>query len=101
MGSQNQIDDIYDLIHSRINRKNQISNAMLGNRVRRRWPHQELEPSGAGSQHFFNKAASDAQRAMYYYWLDLQAIQEELIIEYMHYREYTLKTIGDEFDNYS
>lgn len=101
VGSQNQIDDIYDLIHSRIiPGKNQISNAMLGIGFADGGLIKSWSRAVAGSQHFFNKAASDAQRAMYYYWLDLQAIQEELIIEYMHYREYTLKTIGDEFDNY-
>ncbi|PPD58026.1 hypothetical protein [Dehalogenimonas etheniformans] len=55
----------------------------------------------AGKHHFFNKADSDNQQRMYGYWLALQAIQEELIIEYMHYMDYTTTAIENEFIEYN
>lgn len=98
---QSQIDDIYNLINNHIMPgKNQISNAMLGIGFADGGLIKSWSRAVAGSYHFFNTAASDAQYAMYDYWMDIQAIQEELVIEYMHYRDYTIETLAKEFDDY-
>lgn len=54
-----------------------------------------------GRQRFFNKESSDMQQEIYNYWLNLQAIQEMLIIEYMHYKDYSLSRIQKELDEYN
>ncbi len=54
-----------------------------------------------GRQRFFNKESSDMQRELYNYWLTLQAIQETLIIEYMHYKNHPLSKIQEELDGYN
>ncbi len=54
-----------------------------------------------GRQHFFNRQSSDMQQEMYNYWLTLQAIQETLIIEYMHYENYPSNIIEQELAAYN
>ncbi len=54
-----------------------------------------------GRQRFFNKESSDMQQEIYNYWLNLQAIQEMLIIEYMHYKGYSPSRIQKELDDYN
>ncbi len=101
---QTQIDNICTIISGSggiLANKNAISNAMLGTGAAGGGMIVKWSKAVVGRQRFFNKESSDAQKAMYDFWFGLQAIQEQLIVDYMHYMEYPQQTIEDEFVAYN